>query len=117
MRERMKGAKRMFAAVLATVAAGSLLASNNCLTWNDPPCATGTTGSGDCGGCGRPISVPVTDPGTHWVCVATTSGWTGCPTDTPCQFTAAGNCSFCGFYNTFNETGPKDQLVGGNNCP
>ena len=117
-RNVQKGTRRIVVTFLGIFAVTvSLLASKDCFTWDDPLCSYLINGEGTCGGCEETIELPVTDPGTHWICNPVEKGWLTCPTDTPCHYKASGHCIYCQFYNIFDIQGPNDQLVGGGDCP
>ena len=112
---------RMNASVLAFLGivgvALSILASNVCFTWDDPPCTTETTTTYNCRSCGRNGTYNITNQGTHWICDSVSSGWPDCQLDVNCLYYGGGLCPWCGRPNQFVKGGQKDQLVGGGTCP
>ncbi len=93
-------------------------ATTTCYTWNDPPCTTATWVGHDCQSCKTFQRWPVTNHGTHWVCVVVGSGWPECVTDTACVYTVSHTCPACQFINGWpTPPGPLDQLISGGNCP
>jgi hypothetical protein len=100
----------LFGGVLAGV---PVLATNNFWQWKSELCYLSPSKLEPCTNCSADTPHFILDPGVHWDCEATPSGWPKCLPDTRCDYTVSKKCNLCGAngLSDFLEHGPVDNLV------